>query len=113
MKVVMIGQKGIPGIFGGIERHVDELSTRLVRIGTDVAVYSRRWYCANREVDGTVRRIFVPSLHTKHLDAISHTFFSTMHAIFVEKPDVIHYHGVGRRFAPGSPACSPLARASS
>ena len=98
MKIVMIGQKGVPVIFGGVERHVDELSTRLVKIGLDVAVYSRRWYCGETEMNDAasrVRRIFIPSLHTKHLDAISHTFFSTLHAIFVEKPDVIHYHGVG------------------
>lgn len=95
MKVVMIGQKGIPAIFGGIERHVEELSTRLVRIGVDVTVYCRRWYCGSREIETKIRRVFVPSLHTKHLDAITHTFFSTLHAIFVEKPDVIHYHGVG------------------
>jgi glycosyltransferase involved in cell wall biosynthesis len=95
MKVVMIGQKGVPAIFGGIERHVEELSSELVRIGVDVSVYCRRWYCADRESSPTVRKIFVPTLHTKHFDAISHTFFSTLHAIFVEKPDIIHYHGVG------------------
>lgn len=91
----MIGQKGIPAIFGGIERHVEELSSELSRTGTDVAVYCRGWYCANREGASSVRKIFTPSLHTKHLDAISHTFISTLHAIFVEKPDIIHYHGVG------------------
>jgi glycosyltransferase involved in cell wall biosynthesis len=95
MKVVMIGQKGIPAIFGGIERHVEELSSELLRTGVDVAVYCRRWYCNERESATNVRTIFMPSLHTKHLDAISHTFISTMHAIFVEKPDIIHYHGVG------------------
>jgi len=95
MKIVMIGQKGIPAIFGGIERHVEELSTRLVRLGVDVAVYCRRWYTGDRAYPGPVRRIFLPTLRTKHLDAITHTFLSTLHAIFVEKPDVIHYHGVG------------------
>ena len=84
MKVVMIGQKGIPAIFGGIERHVEELSSELLRTGVDVAVYCRRWYCNERESATNVRTIFMPSLHTKHLDAISHTFISTMHAIFVE-----------------------------
>lgn len=98
MKIVMIGQKGVPAIFGGIERHVEELSTRLVRIGVDVAVYCRHWYSGQSEIDEStskIRRIFIPTLHTKHLDAITHTFFSTLHAIFVEKPDIIHYHGVG------------------
>ena len=30
----------------------------------------------------------------KHFDAIFHTFTSTIHAFF-QKPDIIHYHGVG------------------
>ena len=95
MKVCMIGQKGTPAIFGGIERHVEELSARLSDIGMDIVVYCRRWYCGDRTVPAGARRVFMPSLHTKHLDAITHTLVATLHAIFVEKPDVIHYHGVG------------------
>lgn len=98
MKVCMIGQKGTPAIFGGIERHVEELSARLSAIGIDVTVYCRRWYCGSAAAEDSSagpKRVFMPTLHTKHLDAISHTFFSTLHAVFVAKPDVIHYHGVG------------------
>jgi len=96
MKVVMIGQKGIPARLGGIERHVEELSTRLVRLGVNVAVYCRPWYTRERNANvNGVRTITMPSLRSKHLDAITHTLFATMHAIFTEKPDVIHYHGVG------------------
>lgn len=31
MKIAMLGQKGLPAIWGGVERHVEELSTRLTR----------------------------------------------------------------------------------
>jgi glycosyltransferase involved in cell wall biosynthesis len=98
MKVCMIGQKGMPAFFGGIERHVEGLSTWLSAIGVDVVVYCRRWYCGQAQIDnGSAgpRRVFIPSLRTKNLDAITHTFLSTLHAIFFEKPDVIHIHGVG------------------
>ena len=39
----MIGQKGLPvgAESGGIERHVDELATRLVGLGHEVACYVR------------------------------------------------------------------------
>lgn len=104
----MIGQKGIPAVYGGIERHVEELSTRLAGCGIDVFVYCRPWYAKNpksetclpaRQVRNPkfykgVNLIYVPSLRTKHLDAISHTFFATVHAMF-SKYDIIHYHGVG------------------
>ncbi len=36
MKIAMIGQKGSPAIYGGIERHAEELSWRLVKLGHSV-----------------------------------------------------------------------------
>lgn len=90
----MIGQKGIPAIFGGIERHVEELSLELAKQGHEVLVYARKWYAPSPINVPGIRTIFTPTIHTKHLDAIAHTFTSTIHALF-QKPDVIHYHGVG------------------
>jgi glycosyltransferase involved in cell wall biosynthesis len=91
----MIGQKGIPAKMGGIERHVEELSTRLVSFGIRVTVYTRPWY-----TKPTLRRhqgvslVSLPSLHTKYFDAITHTFRATVHALRSDA-DVLHYHGVG------------------
>ena len=95
MRIAMIGQKGMPGIFGGVERHVDDLSCRLVESGIDVTVYARPWYTRGkyRTYKG-VNILRPPSLRTKHLDTISHTLFATVHAIMRDF-DIIHYHGVG------------------
>lgn len=96
MKIAMIGQKGIPARFGGVETHVVALATRLVRSGHDVIVYSRRWYTSkgtNRFNGIAVVRL--PSIATKHFDAISHTLFAIVHAMIVVRPDVYHFHGVG------------------
>ncbi len=95
MKIAMIGQKGIPAKFGGIERHVEELSLQLVKRGHDVTVYSRPYY--TRKSLKTYRGIHLISLPTvlmKHFDAITHTFLSSLHAL-TQKFDIIHYHGVG------------------
>lgn len=91
----MIGQKGIPAIFGGIERHVDELSRGLAELGLEVFVYCRPWYSKGHEeqING-VHLIYTPSLKTKHLDAISHTFLSIIHACR-SGFEIIHIHGVG------------------
>lgn len=96
MRIAMIGQKGMPAHFGGIETHVSELSTRLVQSGHHVTVYARPWYQkdAARVYNG-VRIVTLPSFHTKRLDTISHTFISILHATFVLRADVIHIHGVG------------------
>ncbi len=37
---------------------------------------------------------FIPTVRTKYLDAITHTFFSTIDALLGDF-DIIHYHGVG------------------
>ncbi len=95
MHILMIGQKGIPAIYGGIERHVEELSVELAKQGHNVGVYARAWYTPkNIKNYHGVQIVHTPTLRTKHLDAIFHTFTSTIHALF-QKPDVIHYHGVG------------------
>ncbi|MFH2136447.1 MAG: glycosyltransferase family 4 protein [Patescibacteria group bacterium] len=101
MKIAMIGQKGIPAIYGGIERHVEELAARLSEGGFDVTVFCRPWYGNKSEVKGEklkiykgINLVYLPSLKTKHLDAISHTFLATIYAMF-GKYDIIHYHGVG------------------
>ncbi len=95
MKIAMIGQKGIPAIYGGVERHVEDLSRELAKQGHDVLVYARSWYTSKalNNYHG-VRIVHTSTIHTKHLDTISHTFASTINALF-QNCDIIHYHGVG------------------
>ncbi|MBP9760728.1 MAG: glycosyltransferase family 4 protein [Candidatus Magasanikbacteria bacterium] len=95
MHIAMIGQKGMPAIHGGVEQHVDGLSRRLVQHGVQVTVYARKWYAQDMvtDIEG-VHIQYVPTIHTKHLDAIVHTLFATIHAIR-SQVDIIHYHGVG------------------
>lgn len=95
MKIAMIGQKGIPAVYGGVERHVEELSTRLSGLGHEVTVYTRPYYTSRLRTNYQgVRLVSLRSWHTKHLDAITHTLFATWHAMR-EHVDVYHYHGVG------------------
>lgn len=95
MKIAFIGQKGIPAKQGGIEKHVEELSKHLVDFGFDVTVYSRPHYTGNYNNSyKNIKLVNLPSLKSKNLDAISHTFISSIHALFQDY-DVIHYHGVG------------------
>lgn len=90
----MIGQKGVPATYGGIERHVHELALRLERRGIDVDVYCRPHYTPPGARLDDVRLIRVPSLNTKHLDAISHTALTSLHALG-SRADVVHYHALG------------------
>ncbi len=104
IRVAMIGQKGYPPVHGGIEKHVAELAARLPGLGCDVEIYSRPHYsAANGPADlPGVRIRRLPSIPTKHLDAISHTILSTGHALF-HGADVVHYHALGPGLLSGMP----------
>ncbi len=95
MKIAFIGQKGIPAISGGVEKHVEKLAVELARKGHEVTCYVRSHYTpkALTEYQG-VKLIHLPSIHTKHLDAITHTLFASVHSLFAEY-DVIHYQSMG------------------
>ncbi|MFH1712541.1 MAG: glycosyltransferase family 4 protein [Patescibacteria group bacterium] len=97
MRIAMIGQKTmvLGERAGGIEKHVAEISTRLVDYGHDVTVYARVRYTPKRpDKISNVKLKFLPTIYKKHLEAITHTFFASVHALF-QKYDIIHYHGVG------------------
>jgi glycosyltransferase involved in cell wall biosynthesis len=95
MKIAYIGQKGIPMTQGGVEAHVENLAVEMAKKGHDIFVYTRPYYTNKKikEYKG-VKLISLPSIQTKHLDAISHTFFASVHALF-QGYDIIHYHAVG------------------
>lgn len=99
MKIFLIGQKGIPAKNGGVEKHVEELAIRLANQGHDVFAYARKNYNTEKlkEHQG-VHIITLPSLGTKHLDAISHTFLASLDLIFRRKADLVHFHSIGPSF---------------
>lgn len=98
MRIVFIGQKGIPATFGGIEYHVDALSRGLAERGHDVRVYARSWYTDRRTkfVHG-VRLIHLPTVRSKHLDASVHSLLASIHSVF-GGADIVHYHAIGPAF---------------
>ena len=96
MKIAMIGQKGIPATFGGVETCVEHLSSALLARGHKLTVYCRRNYTppsTGNSYHGIDLRI-LPSISTKHLDALSHTALSLLDLIGSDV-DLIHLHSVG------------------
>ena len=100
----MIGQKGYPPVHGGIEKHVAELAERLGQDGFDITIYSRPHYSRHQGETGlkgvTVRRL--PSIPTKHLDAISHSLLATCDSL-PRSFDIVHYHALGPGLLAGLP----------
>jgi glycosyltransferase involved in cell wall biosynthesis len=95
LRIAMIGQKGLPATFGGIEHHVENIGRRLADRGHEVTVYCRSTYA---ELPGErylgMRTRPAPTVGTKHLDAIVHSATSTAMAM-AAGVDVVHYHGIG------------------
>ncbi|WP_431977762.1 glycosyltransferase family 4 protein [Micromonospora haikouensis] len=95
LRVAMIGQKGVPATYGGIERHVEEMASRLAGLGHEVTVYCRDSYGAVEETRHRgIRLRRARTVPSKHLDAIVHSATSTLAAL-AERPDIVHYHGLG------------------
>lgn len=94
MKIAMIGQKGLPATYGGIEKHVEEVAARLARRGHEVTVYCRGDYTTDRGDYHGVHRLIRPSVNTKHLGTATHVLASTVDALFRDY-DVVHYHALG------------------
>jgi glycosyltransferase involved in cell wall biosynthesis len=95
LHVAMIGQKGLPATFGGIEHHVEQVGRRLVERGHRVTVYCRSSYGeipARTHLGMELRP--APTVGTKHLDAIVHSATSTVKGM-ASGVDVLHYHGIG------------------
>src|SRR2546430_15045626 len=82
MKLAILGTRGIPANYGGFETFAEELATRLAARGHDVTVYGRS---NNIKYTGEaykgVKLAVLPTIGTKHLDTVAHTFLFVLHAI--------------------------------
>ena len=106
LHVAMVGQKGLPATYGGVEHHVEEVGRRLVERGHRVTVYCREGYGGRRDDRTThlgMELVTTPAIRSKHLDAITHSATSTASALRA-RVDVVHLHALG----PG--LLSPLVR---
>jgi glycosyltransferase involved in cell wall biosynthesis len=105
LRIAMIGLRGIPATYGGVERAVEELSAHLSRRGHHVTVYARNAYSepSVRSHRG-VEVIRLPQINTKHAEAASHSLIAIASALASRRYDIVHLHATG----PG--ALAPLVR---
>lgn len=107
LRIAMVGQKGIPARYGGVETHVENIAVRLAARGHDVSVFCRSRLRAPENFPGAngsyrgVHLLYRGSVNTKHFDAASHSFVSALEASCRHRFDVVHLHGIGpAAFAP-------------
>jgi len=94
MKIAMIGSRGIPVTYSGIETHLEELCPRLVKKGHQLVVYCKANMDFQERSYKGVQLKRLPALHTKHLETLSRTLL----AVFLElisQNDIVHFHALG------------------
>ncbi|HLV89108.1 MAG TPA: glycosyltransferase family 4 protein [Candidatus Sulfotelmatobacter sp.] len=94
LRVAFIGGRGVISKYSGIEAYYEEVGSRLARMGHEVTVYCRTYFTPALPEHNGMRVVRLPTLRTKHLETVIHTFFSTVHAM-KQRFDVIHYHALG------------------
>ena len=104
LKICVLGTRGFPNVQGGIETHCENLYPRLVNLGCEVTVFTRKGYVDPKisEFQG-VRLVGLNCLRDKFLE----TFLHTLQGVFAARStgcDVLHLHAVGPGFF------APLAR---
>ena len=91
VKIALIGSRGIPARYSGFEQFYEQLAIRLVERGHRVTVYNRSHFIKDvKKTYKGIRIVSLPSIPTKHLDTIIHTFFSTLHAL-TQRYDIVYY----------------------
>jgi glycosyltransferase involved in cell wall biosynthesis len=89
MKIAMLGIRGVPARYGGLETCAEEVGARLAAAGHEVYCYCRK----GSPDDGIeqfrgIRRIELPSLRGKFTDTYSHSLFACLHVCTL-RPDVV------------------------
>lgn len=108
LRIAMIGTRGIPARSGGVERHVEELATRLADRGHDVTVFCRPGYAPDHGPSYRgVRLAQLPTVHVRGGEALVHSGLGAL-ATHGDRFDVAHFHAMG----PGlfTPVCRTLAQ---
>ena len=87
----MLGSRGIPASYSGVETAVEHLAAGFVERGHDVTVYCRSHAVEHRDEHVGASLVHLPALQNKYLDTLSHTAVSTGHLVRAERPDVALY----------------------
>lgn len=94
IRVSFIGGRGIISKYSGIETYYEEVGKCLAQMGYEVHVYCRNYFTPDMPEHNGMQIIRLPTIHSKHLETLVHTFLSTIHAM-CSRCDIVHYHALG------------------
>ena len=94
LRVAFIGGRGVVSKYSGIETYYEEAGKRLASMGHEVTVYCRSHFTPPMRTRNEMRLVRLPTIRTKHLETLVHTFLSTVHVMFSDC-EIVHYQALG------------------
>lgn len=98
MRLGVAGLRGIPGVMGGVEAHVQELYPRIAGIcpslGVNVAMRTPYVEAGAREWGG-LRLWPIWASRNKFLETITHTLIALFYLRYRRRCDAVHLHAIG------------------
>lgn len=94
LRVAFIGGRGLVSKYSGIETYYEEVGKRLTEMGHDVTAYCRTYFTPPGAEHNGMQVVRLPTIRSKHLETVIHTFLSTIH-VLARPCDVVHYHALG------------------
>jgi glycosyltransferase involved in cell wall biosynthesis len=94
LRVAFIGGRGVVSKYSGIETYYEEIGKRLTGMGHHVTAYCRTYFTPPGKQHNGMEVVRLPTIRSKHLETLVHTFLSTLH-VLIQPCDVVHYHALG------------------
>ena len=94
LRIAFIGGRGLISKYSGIEAYYEEVGKRLAGMGHHVTAYCRTYFTPGVQAHHGMGVVRLPTIRSKHLETLLHTFLSTLH-VLVQPCDIVHYHALG------------------
>ena len=95
LDIAYIGLRGVPAVYSGVERAVEEIGGRLAKMGHRITIYcmSQRYKEKFNKYRGMELR-YIPTIMSKNYEMMLYCFIATTKSLF-SNHDIIHYHAQG------------------
>ncbi|NOZ63720.1 MAG: glycosyltransferase family 4 protein [Caldiserica bacterium] len=94
----MIGSRGIPAQYSGVERAIEEVCKRLVNKGYEFSIYGWKGYArVAPSLPSSLKLFYLPTLPLRYLGTPVNTLLSIFHAQ-MQGVDIIHLHSLSPAF---------------
>ncbi|HUJ95565.1 MAG TPA: glycosyltransferase family 4 protein [Terriglobales bacterium] len=94
LRIAFIGGRGVISKYSGIETYYEEVGSRLAAMGHKVTAYCRSYFTPEVRNHRGVRIVRLPTIRSRSLETLFHTFLSTLHVLRSDC-DIVHYHCLG------------------